>query len=110
MVGVAIFYDTLQALLTFLLMGWLIPPIAYGTFWLWFRFNGVKFFTIKRAPSMGISVLLEMIPGLDVLPAITYNVVRAALDTKFKQEVSDRIANTTFSQHSKAKPSSENRI
>ena len=110
MAAVAIFFDTLQALLTFIMMGWLVPPVAYGTFWLWFKFQGLDFFTLKRAPSMGIGVLLEMVPGLDVLPAITFNVVRAALDTKFKEEISDKITNATLNKHSKAKPMDENRI
>lgn len=104
MVGVALFFDTLQALLTFIMMGWLVTPVAYGTFWLWFKMKGLDFFTLKRAPSMGVGFFIEMIPGLDVLPSITYNVARAALDTKFKEVVSDKIVDTTLERHSKSKP------
>lgn len=104
MAGVAIFFDTLGALLTLIWMGWLVTPIAYATFWLWFKFHGLNFFTLKRAPTLGIGFFLEMIPGLNVLPAITFTVIRVALDTKFKAAVSDSILDRTIARHSKRVP------
>lgn len=104
MAATALFFDMLQALLTPIFLGWMVTPIAYGTFGLWFRMRGLNFFTLKRARTLGIGFVIEMIPGLDVLPTITYTVVRVALDTKFKESVSDSIVTRTFEKHSKSKP------
>lgn len=84
MVGVALFYDALQALLSWLGIGWLIIPVAYGHFWLWFRMHGLKFFSMKRAPSLGVGVLLEFVTA-GIIPSITLNVLRVALDYKVKK-------------------------
>jgi len=86
MTGVALFYDALQALFAWMGLGWLIIPIAYGHFWLWFRFHSVKFFTPKRAPSVGIGVALEAVTA-GVIPSITFNVLRCALDYKIRKAV-----------------------
>ena len=104
MAATALFFDALQALLTPIFMGWMVTPIAYGTFWLWFKTRGLNFFTMKRAPTLGIGFLIEMIPGLDVLPTITYTVVRVALDAKFKEATSDAIMDRTLEKHSQSKP------
>ena len=86
MAGVALFYDTLQILLSWLGIGWLIIPVAYGHFWLWFRMRGVKFFSLKRAPSMGVGIFLETLTA-GIIPSITFNVLRCALDYKVKKLV-----------------------
>ena len=87
MASVALFYDVLQWLLAFIFMGWLVIPIAYLTFWMWFRTRGVKFFTLKRAPSMGVGVFLEILSA-GIIPSITFNVLRCALDYKVKKVLS----------------------
>lgn len=103
MVGVALFFDTLQALLTPIFMGWLVMPVAYGTFWLWFKMKGLNFFTMKRAPTLGIGALLEIIPGIDVIPAITFTVIRVALDSRFKAASTDAIIDRVAQRSTKPK-------
>ncbi len=88
MVGVALLFDALQALFSWFGGGWLIIPPAYGTFWLWFKMKGIKFFTLKRAPSMSIGVGLEFITA-GIIPSITFNVLRTALDYKLKNAISN---------------------
>ena len=87
MAGVAIFLDTLKALLDFIFMGWLVTIFYYMTFWLWFKMKGLNFFTLKRAPTQVIGFLIEMIPGINILPAFTFTVVKIALDNKFKETI-----------------------
>lgn len=91
MIGVALFFDTLQALLTPLFMWWIVPPIFYATFWLWFKMNGLSFFSMKRGSTIAIGAFLEIIPGIDVIPAMTFTVIRIALDNKFKEATSNAI-------------------
>lgn len=86
MAAVALFYDALQALLAIVFMGWLIIPVAYLTFFVWFKFHGLSFFTLKRAPSMGVGVFLEFISA-GIIPSITFNVLRCALDYKVKKAI-----------------------
>jgi hypothetical protein len=86
MTVVALFYDTLQWLLAFVFMGWLVIPIAYLNFWLWFRMRGLKFFSLKRAPTLGIGAFLEFI-SLGIIPSITFTVLRVALDYKIKKVI-----------------------
>jgi hypothetical protein len=87
MVVVALFFDVLQALLTPVVIGYFVPVIAYPTFWLWFRLHGLSFFTLKRAPVLGIGALVELIPGLDILPAFTLTVARIALTHKIEEAI-----------------------
>ena len=84
MVSVALFYDTLQVLLALIFIGWLIIPIAYLTFFVWFRMRGLKFLSLKRAPTLGIGVFLEFISA-GIIPSITFSVLRTALDYKIKK-------------------------
>ena len=84
MVSVALFYDTLQVLLALIFIGWLIIPIAYLTFFVWFRMRGLKFLSLKRAPTLGIGVFLEFI-SVGIIPSITFSVLRTALDYKVKK-------------------------
>ena len=84
MIGVAAFFDMLQILLSWILLGWLIIPIEYGTFWLWFKFNGISFFSMKRAPTLGIGALIETATA-GIFPAFTAVVARIALTSKIKE-------------------------
>lgn len=83
MVGVALLYDVLQALLDLVAMGWLLVPVAYLHFWLWFKMHGIKFFTPKGAKHFGIGVFFEII-SLGILPGFTYNVLMVCLEYKIK--------------------------
>jgi len=86
MASVALFYDTLQVLLALIFMGWLIIPIAYLTFFVWFRMRGLKFLSLKRAPTLGIGLFLEFISA-GIIPSITFSVLRTALDYKIKKNI-----------------------
>ncbi len=103
MVAVALFFDTIQALLTPIAIGYFVPLISYPTFWLWFRLHGLSFFTMKRAPTLGIGALLEIIPGIDVIPAFTFTVIRVALDSRFKPASTDAIIDRVRARSTKPK-------
>ena len=87
MAGVALLYDVIQILLSWIGIGWLIIPIFYLHYWLWFGMHGVKFFTAKRARSLGIGALLEVFTA-GIAPAFFVNVLTVALDAKIKQVAS----------------------
>lgn len=87
MISVALFFDTLQALLTPLAIGLFVPIISYPTFWLWFKFHGLNFFSLKRALVLGTGIIIEIIPGLNMLPAFTFTVARIALTNKLQEIV-----------------------
>ena len=84
MVGVALFYDVLQILLDLLAVGWIITPIAYLTFIVWFKIHRLSFLSLKRAPTLGVGALLEIFSA-GLIPAITFTVLRIALDQKLKK-------------------------
>ena len=88
MFGVALVIDLIQFLLDLILIGFIVDPIisifAYLMFWFWFKLRGVSFTNPKRAAIGGISFLLELIPGLDMLPALTAGVVMTYLSTRVK--------------------------
>ena len=84
MTGVALFYDVLQILFSWMGLGWFIIPIAYGHFWLLFRMRGLKFFTTKRAVWFGFGVPLEALTA-GIFPSITGNVLRSAMDYKIEK-------------------------
>ena len=89
MIVTALFFDTIQDFLLPLGIGYFIPVVAYPTFWLWFKIHGISFFSMKRAPTIGIGALIELIPGLDALPALTATVARIALTSKAEAVVSE---------------------
>ena len=64
MIMVALFFDVLQILLDFLLLGWLVPIIAAPTFWLWFRIHGISFMKPKRFLTFGGATLVDFVPVL----------------------------------------------
>lgn len=64
MIGVAIFFDTLQVLLDFLLMGWLVTIFASLTFYVWFKGHGISFMRPKRFFAFGGGFLIDLIPIL----------------------------------------------
>ncbi len=90
MIGVALFFDALQAL-----FGWvpiignvlaaLVGIFAFLTFFLWFYTNGIKMLTPKRLTSMIGGGIIEMVPYLNILPAWTMVVVYLIGTTKIKE-------------------------
>ncbi len=111
MVGVALLFDTIQALLTPIGVGWFVPILSYPTFWLWFKLKGFSFLSLKRAPILGIGALIEIIPGIGALPALTATVARVALTAKALQTIAivpgGRIANAALVNKSINKQASE---
>lgn len=95
MVSVALFYDVVQILLSWIGFGWLIMPIFYLHFWMWFKMNGVKFFTMKRASYAGVGLILETLTA-GILPAFTFLVLRICLDYKIKKTLDKIPAAETF--------------
>ncbi|KKQ83508.1 MAG: hypothetical protein UT07_C0003G0008 [Parcubacteria group bacterium GW2011_GWB1_38_8] len=86
MVLVALFYDTLQFVLSWIGVGWLIIPIAYLTFFIWFKMCGLNFLSLKRAPTLGIGGLLE-IASAGIIPSFTFIVLRISLDYKIRKSL-----------------------
>jgi len=85
MVGVALFFDALGALLNLIFMYWVVTIVAYPTFWLWFHFKGIKLLTPKRLSIQGGTLLAELIPLFSALPAITAMVALTVMSTKAKE-------------------------
>lgn len=84
MTGVALLFDAIQAALSYLFLGWLMIPVFYMTYWMWFKMNGVKFLTLKRAPTQAIGGILEVISA-GIIPAFTFIVARVALTSKMEE-------------------------
>jgi hypothetical protein len=99
MVGVAAFFDTLAFLLNLVLMGWLVVPVQYATFYVWFKMKGLSFFSLKKAPSHVAGSILEILSA-GILPAFTAVVARVALSTKIKQ-VEEKITNAVDNKSEK---------
>lgn len=87
MIATALFFDTLQAFLTWIALGWVITIIAYATFGLWFAFHKMNFFSLKNAGWLGGSFIFELIPGLDAIPVFTGIVVKIVLPLKIQEVV-----------------------
>ena len=81
MVSIALLFDGLQALFTFLLIGllvnWIFTFLAWLLFYIWFRINDVGFFDtgVRKLITLFASVLIELIPGVNAIPAITLGLV-----------------------------------
>jgi len=86
MVVVALIFDGFQTLFSYIGLGWLIIPIAYGTFILWFKLLGLDFLTMKRSALLGVGAALEMLTA-GIIPAMTFMVLRIALDYRIKKTV-----------------------
>lgn len=86
MIGTAAFLDVLQWLMAFLFMDWVVTIFAYMTFWLWFIMKGIKLLTPKRFALQSGTLLIEMIPFVAALPAISCMVVLTIFDTKLKEK------------------------
>lgn len=88
MLSVALLFDLIQALLTIFLITSLITPIisagAWVTFFIWFKMHGISLGTAKRSLTMGGSLIAEVIPFLNFLPAWTLMVFLIYLTTKLE--------------------------
>lgn len=94
MVSTAVFFDVLQWALAFLFLDWAVTIFAYMTFGLWFYLKGLKLLTPKRIATMGGTLMIEIIPLVAALPAVTAMVVITVLDTKAKQIAKKVMGNT----------------
>jgi hypothetical protein len=79
MIGVALIYDGIQFLLSFIFMGWLMSIWSQMTFWFWFSYLGVSFTKSSKLlgskiAAMGLPAIMGLIPVLDALPAWTAGV------------------------------------
>lgn len=102
MVGTALVLDGLQALLFFLNVlpaigqvldvvgSWFISFLAVIIFGLWFALCRVNYFTGKKAGMklliMLSTVVVELIPILDAIPAITFGVVALIIQTRIEDK------------------------
>jgi|SRR3989338_5247776 len=82
---VALFFDALGALFTPIAMYWLVSIFYLLTFFLWFAMHGITFWKPKRFLTMGGSFIVELIPIISILPAMTAAVLIVALDSKLKK-------------------------
>ncbi len=64
LIGTALFFDTLQIILDFLLMGWLVTIIGSMTFWLWFKILGYSFLKPKRVAGSAATLIIDAVPVL----------------------------------------------
>lgn len=99
MISVAVFYDVLQLLFTFIFMGWLVGIFAGLTFYVWFKVRGLSFMQPKRFMTFGGASFIEMFPllPLSALPAWTAAIVFLALDSKIKKMLPASVAKAVSS-------------
>lgn len=89
MVVIALFFDGFQALINLIpFLGQALASftefVAFSLFFVWFKSYGISFATPKRGLIMASSFIIELIPFLNILPAITLAVLMVALDTRIK--------------------------
>lgn len=95
MVGVAILFDIIQALLD--LLGGLIPPlliipwfmsgVAFIVFFIWFKLLDVNYLDRNAAVkllTMLVSAAAELIPFINMIPALTLGVVALVTISRFE--------------------------
>ncbi len=93
MVGTAIFFDTLQMFLNFILIGFilnpvLVTPIASLTFYLWYKMRGVGLSdSAKRFAVYVAGFLLELIPILNTLPGLTLSTLIMVMIVRAEDKV-----------------------
>lgn len=96
MIAVALFFDGIQAGTIYIyfipFIGLILEPLIAGgvslfafiTFSLWFKLSGMKFDSKIVATTVG-TFFIELIPGLNALPAWTLSVVLVFLFIKTKK-------------------------
>lgn len=83
--SVALFFDALGAIFTAAAAWWVITIFWALTFFVWFLMHGILFWKPKRLLTAGGSLLIEFIPILNLLPAMTAAVLIVAFDAKLKE-------------------------
>lgn len=79
-IGTALIFDGLQFILTLTVFGsvlsWFIAMIAWIIFFIWFALLGVNYASGggKKLAAAGASLITELIPLIDALPALTLGV------------------------------------
>lgn len=85
MVSVALFIDGLQIFFEgTIVLPSLIDIFAFLTFYVWFKIHGMQFLTPKRMTYMTGGFILELIPVLNALPALTLTVILLILNFEVK--------------------------
>jgi len=84
MLIVAIFFDVLVFRINFIpVLGQVlsigITVFAYAIFLFWFILKGVKLMSGKKIAAMGGGFLVEIIPIVNMLPAVTFSVAMTIL-------------------------------
>ncbi len=79
MIVVAVFFDVLQMILTWLVIGalfsWAVTIFGTLVFYLWFKQHGVNFVTSRRLGTvLGIGII-ELVPIVNALPGWTIAVI-----------------------------------
>lgn len=83
MLGTALLFDCFNWIPV---LGTVINVLAFSTFWFWLRVHGIKF-TGKRATTMLISGLIELIPFLQVIPGWTLAIIIIYVQSKAPKSV-----------------------
>ncbi len=79
MIGLALVYDTLKFLLSFILMGWVVAIWSFLTFWFWFTYLGVSFMKPgkmrgAKIASLSVPAIIGILPFISALPGETLGV------------------------------------
>ena len=96
MVAVALLFDAANAGINLIpilgqILGVLVSIVAYCTFGFWFIKRGVGFANPKRAAAFFGSGLIEAIPILNILPAVTIGVVLTVLMVQLEDKTGIKV-------------------
>jgi|GEM_PF-4992934 len=83
LIGLAMFFDFIQLILTFLIIGLIINTllsiVIFLFFFAWFSFNGVSYFSgphaERRFAVMSATFLAKLIPGINMMPLWTIRIM-----------------------------------
>lgn len=94
MLIVAGIFDGIQALINLVpilgqVLSFFVGIFSFLTFYLWFKLNGISFSKPKRVLKFGGAFLFELIPILNVLPALLLSVFLMINETKMKKFISN---------------------
>lgn len=93
MIMVALIFDAIQALINLIpiigqVLSFFVSVFSFLTFYVWFKMNNVSFSNSKRALKFGGGMILEAIPVLNALPALTLSVFMIISETRMKKALS----------------------
>ena len=81
MVIVALIFDGVQVMFSWIGLGWLVIPVGYLLFTIWFWIHGLSFFTYKRWKSLAGSATGEFVTA-GLLPGFAFVVAVAAFSSR----------------------------